>query len=92
MPGRPLDGLMERWESGRLRLKGGAGGHRDGDPDAAQPDADRWVTRTGTLQVEQCPGIAATAIVEAYRQLVSVERAFWTLTSFLRVRLVFHFF
>lgn len=35
--------------------------------------------------------MAATAIVEAYKQLVSVERAFRTLKSFLRVRPVYHF-
>lgn len=35
--------------------------------------------------------MAATAIVEAYKQLVSVERAFRTLKSLLRVRPVFHF-
>lgn len=36
-------------------------------------------------------GLAATEIVNAYKQLLAVERAFRTLKSFLRVRPVFHF-
>lgn len=35
--------------------------------------------------------LAPTAVVSAYKQLASVERAFRTLKSFLRVRPVFHF-
>jgi hypothetical protein len=36
-------------------------------------------------------GLAATEIVNAYKQLLAVERAFRTLKSFLHVRRVFHF-
>ena len=36
-------------------------------------------------------GLAATEIVNAYKQLLAVERAFRTLKSFLHVRPVFHF-
>ena len=106
-----LDGLLERWESGRLRDQRVA--IESATRMLVQLDAHKFfrvrVSKAGVLRVEERgehlardarldgvfilqSGTAAmlpTAIVAAYRQLVSVERAFRTLEGLPRMRPVY---
>jgi hypothetical protein len=107
-----LDGLLERWQSGRLKDEQTA--VATATRALVQLDAHKFfrvrVTK-GVLEVSEredqlakearldgvfvlqstATGLPATEIVNAYKQLLAVERAFRTLKSFLRVRPVFHF-